>query len=337
MKKFIFFALGVSILSGAAFLIVAYQATYSHGSSQEERRFEVRPGENALTLGERLENERIISSRYAFVWHLLSKNRLHSLVAGEYLLSGRFSLPEIAFFITEGKTVSRDVKVTFPEGWTIKKMAARLSANSLPGDKFLFLAEHPLPIWREQFDFLKDLPKDASMEGFLFPDTYLFNPEASGQTIIETMLKNFDRKVSADLRQSLSARHKNLFSAVTLASIVENEVPSERDRRLVSDLFIRRLGIGQPLQSCATLQYILGVDKKQYSYEETRTVSPYNTYLSLGLPAGPVGNPGLVSLRAAASPEPNPYFYFLSDPKTGETVFSETYEEHIANKAAHGL
>lgn len=337
MKKFILFAIGVSVCVFAAFLFVTYQIQYSHGTAQEERRFDVRLGENALTLGERLENERIISSRFAFVWHLLQKNRLHNLVAGEYALSGKLSIPEIAFLITEGKVVSRDVRITFPEGWTIRKMADRLTANNLPGNKFLFLAEHPLPVWREQFDFLKNLPEDGSLEGFLFPDTYLFHPEASGQTIIEAMLKNFDRKIDVELQQALEVRYGNIFSAVTLASIVENEVPTERDRRLVSDVFARRLKIGQPLQSCATLQYILGVDKKQYSYEETRTVSPYNTYLNAGLPIGPVGNPGLMSLRAVASPEPNEYFYFLSDLKTGETIFSKTYEEHIANKAAHGL
>jgi UPF0755 protein len=216
-------------------------------------------------------------------------------------------------------------------------MAARLTAIGLPGDKFSYLVVHPLPEWRTKFDFLADLPEGASVEGFLFPDTYLFNPDASGQTIIETMLRTFGKKVNVDVRVALVAKQKSLFSAVTLASIVENEVPTEHDRRIVADLFSRRLTNGMPLQSCATLQYILGVDKKQYSYDETQTVSPYNTYLNKGLPKGPVGNPGLMSLRAVASPEPNPYVYFLSDPKTGETIFSATYDEHVAAKAAYGL
>lgn len=321
----------------AMFLFVSYQASYSHGSVLSEQRFEVRQGEDALSVGERLEQSGIVSSRYAFIWDLLRENRLHRLVAGEYALSGTLTIPEIAYLLTEGKTVPRDTKVVFPEGWTVRKMAARLTAAGLPGDKFSYLVAHPLPEWRTQFDFLADLPAGASVEGYLFPDTYLFNPEASGQTIIETMLKNFGKKVGPDLRKSLVAKQGSLFSAVTLASIVENEVPTERDRRIVADLFSRRISDGMPLQSCATLQYILGVDKKQYSYDETQTVSPYNTYLNKGLPKGPVGNPGLMSLRAVADPEPNRYVYFLSDPKTGETIFSVTYDEHVAAKAAHGL
>lgn len=337
MRPFLIFSSIISVCVVGLFLFVSYQAEHSHGFSKQEQQFEVMQGDDALALGERLEQSGIITSRFAFVWHLLREGNLHHLVAGEYLLSGTLSIPEVAFLITEGKVVSQDIKVTFPEGWTTKKMAARLTASELPGDNFSYLVAHPLPAWRTQFDFLADLPEGASVEGYLFPDTYLFNREAVAQTIIETMLRNFGKKVSADIRTSLVAKQKSLFSAVTLASIVENEVPTERDRRLVSDLFARRLTIGQPLQSCATLQYILGIDKKQYSFEETRVVSPYNTYLNVGLPAGPVGNPGLMSLKSVASPEPNEYFYFLSDPKTGETIFSKTYEEHLANKSAHGL
>lgn len=337
MRTFLIFSSIVSACVVGLFLFVSYQAEHSHGFAKQEQRFEVMSGEDALALGARLEQSGIVASRFAFVWNLLGQGKLHHLVAGEYLLSGTLSISEISFLITEGKVISRDIKVTFPEGWTAKKMAARLTANALPGDNFAYLVAHPLPQWRTEFDFLADLPVGASVEGYLFPDTYFFDREAVGQTIIETMLRNFGKKVTPDIRASLVAKQKNLFSAITLASIVENEVPTEHDRRLVSDLFARRLAIGQPLQSCATLQYILGVDKKQYSFEETRVVSPYNTYLNVGLPAGPVGNPGLISLRAVASPESNEYFYFLSDTKTGETIFSKTYEEHLANKSVHGL
>ena len=328
----------VAIAVGAGVLwYVASENKTSHGANTEKQAFEVRSGENAWDISGRLEDSGIIGSRSGFMFHLWREGKLHALVAGQYLLSGTQTIPEISAAITEGKVIPKDIKVTFPEGWTNKKMADRLTRNGLPGDNFLYLAAHPLPEWRTRFDFLSDLPQGASVEGFLFPDTYLFNPDASGQTIIETMLRNFGKKTDATLRADLMKRSERLFAGVTRASIVENEVPTEKDRRLVSDLFGRRLAIGQPLQSCATLQYILGVDRKQYSIEETKTESPYNTYLRKGLPIGPVGNPGLMSLRATAYPEPNPYFFFLSDPKTGETVFSVTFEEHVRNKNIHGL
>lgn len=337
MKKLLIFSSIVSIGIIAAFLIVSYQASYSHGTNTKGQVFEVKRGEDAFVLAERLEQDSIIASRWPFLWHLVRERKTRDIVAGQYALSGNLTVGDIVFMITEGKTVSRDIRVTFPEGWTSRKMADRLTANGLPGDNFLYLVKHPLPEWRTQFDFLSGSPVGASVEGFLFPDTYLFNPEASGQTIIETMLRNFDRKVDPELRKAFNTRNKNLFSAVTLASVVENEVPAETDRRLVSDLFLRRLSVGQPLQSDATIKYILGIDKIQHSFEETRVASPYNTYVNKGLPIGPVGNPGLASLRAVAFPESNGYFYFLSDPKTGETIFSSTYDEHVANKAAHGL
>ncbi|HLC95187.1 MAG TPA: endolytic transglycosylase MltG, partial [Patescibacteria group bacterium] len=157
------------------------------------------------------------------------------------------------------------------------------------------------------------------------------------EIIIEKMLANFGKRIGTSFLGEVQKQKRTLYAVVTLASIVENEVKSETDRKMVADLFLRRIASGQALQSCATLQYILGVDKKQYSYEETRTESPYNTYLYPGLPPGPISNPGLMSLEAALAPTNNPYVYFLSDPKTDKTIFSVTYDEHVKNKNLYGL
>jgi UPF0755 protein len=122
-----------------------------------------------------------------------------------------------------------------------------------------------------------------------------------------------------------------------MASLLEAEVRTDADRKLVSDLFARRLRAGMPLQSDATVRYALGIDKAQYSGIDIATDSPYNTYANKGLPKGPIDNPGIVSLRAAFFPTKNEFWYFLSDQKTGETVFSRDFEEHKRNKALHGL
>jgi len=118
---------------------------------------------------------------------------------------------------------------------------------------------------------------------------------------------------------------------------LEMEVKTQADREIVSGIFWSRLKIGQPLQSCATLAYVLGVNKKQYTYQDTQTVSPYNTYLNKGLPPGPIGNPGIATMQAAIFPKDSNFNYFLSDPETGQTIFSRTFEEHIQNKAKYGL
>jgi UPF0755 protein len=230
------------------------------------------------------------------------------------------------------------VTIVFPEGWDIRKMAERLETSNFPGDEFLNLAMHPKEEWRGKFPFLKDMPKNASLEGFLFPDTYTFANDASAETVIMTMLENFGRKWKAVLdTDTLILNQKTLFDIVVFASIVENEVVSSSDRKQVADIFWKRLAIGQPLQSDATVKYILGKNKIQHSIEETRVESAYNTYIHPGLPPGPISNPGLDALTASVSPTPNPYYYFLSDPETGETVFSVTFEEHVENKQKHGL
>lgn len=337
MRTFLFIALSLSVLTFGGFFYLSFAAGNTHGANKQSQLFEVKSGEGVFSLSKRLKAADLIASRYVFLWHLVREQKTHALVAGTYGLSGTLSAADIALLITEGKTVPRDVRITFPEGWNSKKMAERLTANGLPGADFLALAEKPPAELRMRFDFLLDAPKDASLEGFLFPDTYFFDPQSAADIIVEKMLTNFGKKFDASLRTAAQTRKQSFFRAVTLASIVENEVKTEADRKMVADIFLRRLATGQALQSCATLQYILGVDRVQYSYEETRTPSPYNTYINAGLPPGPISNPGLVSLRAALYPQANPYFYFLNDPKTGEIIFSVTYEDHLKNKNLHGL
>jgi UPF0755 protein len=117
-----------------------------------------------------------------------------------------------------------------------------------------------------------------------------------------------------------------------MASILEKEVKDEADMKLVADIFWRRLENGQRLESCATLAYALGQNKPQYSYEETRLASPYNTYINDGLPPGPICNPSLKAIRSAIYPTANDYNFFLNRPDNGQTIFSRTFEEHKLNK-----
>lgn len=318
-------------------MYLSYSAQYSRGISKEVERFEVKQGENVFELSARLKSSGLVASRFAFLWAAARAGKTKSLVAGTYELSGNLSIGEIVFLVTEGKIIPRDIRVTFPEGWDTQKMSERLTASGLPGKEFLALVEKSDSKWRERFDFLSDIPEGASLQGFLFPDTYFFDKEDSAEDIIEKMLVNFGKKIVTELRVAAKNKNQNLYAAITLASIVENEVKSEEDRKMVSDLFLRRLSLGKSLESDATIKYILGIDKIQHTFEETRVVSSYNTYVNAGLPPGPIGNPGLISIHAAIFPESNNYLYFLNDSQTGETIFSVTYEEHLRNKKLHGL
>lgn len=299
--------------------------------------FSVVRGDTTMDVARHLSMAHLINSESVFLWYLATTDQWGKFIAGKYVFSGEVTMNDIAEKLISGEVVPKSVRVTFPEGFTAKQMAARLSERDLPGEAFLRLVRSPTREILQANPMLSNLPADATLEGFLFPDTYEFAREASAEDIVDIFLSNFDTRFDDSLRTEMQRQGKSLFEVVTMASLLEAEVRTERDRKLVSDLFDRRLGVGMPLQSDATVRYVLGIDKAQYSGIDIATDSPYNTYTNKGLPKGPIDNPGIVSLRASLFPTPNDFWYFLSDQKTGETVLSRDFEEHKRNKSLHGL
>lgn len=309
----------------------------SKGDAIETVTVSIERGDNALVVGDKLVNAKVITNKYLLAFYLWRKGELHSIVAGVYEFVPGVKIPEVARIITGGEVASTRVPVTFPEGWTVKDMAARLSANNLPGDEFLALVNAPTQDLKDEFPFLKELSNGQSLEGYLFPDTYYFAKDATAHDIVEKMLKDFSQKVPLEMRSEAVVSHQSLFDVITMASIVEGEVRSDADRAVVAGIFWNRIAHGQALQSDATLEYVLQTKALQHSIQETKTASPYNTYANKGLPPGPVGNPGISSILAALRPTQTSYNYFLTDPKTGNTAFAATYAEHLANKQKYGL
>lgn len=316
---------------------VQYKSERTHALSGAPVLFSVLRGDKTTDVARHLKEANIISSEAEFLYYLLESKRWGKFVAGQYAFSGEVSFQSIADKLMTGDIVPRSVKITFPEGFTAKQIASRLSENNLPGERFLQLVGSPTKELLGISPLFRDLPPDATLEGFLFPDTYEFLLQAEAEDIVALFLKNFDRRFDEPLRKEMARQQKNAFAVVTLASLLEVEVRSESDRKMVSDLFSRRLAVGMPLQSDATVRYVLGIDKAQYSGSDIATDSLYNTYVYKGLPKGPIDNPGIVSLKAALFPMANDFWYFLSDQKTGETVFSRDFEEHKRNKSLHGL
>lgn len=309
----------------------------ARGNVQENQRFVIQNGEGVQSIAERLETAGIIDGRLTFTLSALKTGQYKKFQVGEYSLSGKLSIPEIIDRFVGGKVVPAGVRVTFPEGWTTAQMAERLTASGLAGADFLAIAQKPFPKWRERFPFLKDLPAGASLEGYLFPDTYIFPAQATGELIVNELLKNFEEKAAPKITEGMSARGLSFHEVLTLASIVEEEGRTEPDRKNISDVFRKRLAVGQALQSDATINYVHGTAKDQPTFEDLKSTSPYNTYVNAGLPPGPIGNPSLMSINAALYPTPNPYFYFLIDLKTRITYFAEDFEGHNRNRATYGL
>jgi len=312
-----------------------HQVGFSHGSYTQNKIFKINKGDGNATVGNNLEKEGLISNNWYFYYYIRSHGLLNKLYPGEYLLNGGMTIPEIAAIITNPQKVYE--RVTFIEGWTAKQMADELSNHGFDGSNFLNLANNPPAEIVSQFKSLADKPKDAALEGYLFPDTYYFSKDATSDGILKKILSNTDTQIGTDIADAAKAQNKSLFQILTMASIIEKEVKTDADRALVSGIFWNRIKIGQALQSDATLTYILGDKDAAHNSNQLAIDSPYNSYQNKGLPPGPISNPGLASIIAAIHPQDSAYNYFLSDPKTGQTIFSKTYEEHVANKAKYGL
>jgi len=230
----------------------------------------------------------------------------------------------------QAKVTARPEKViTIIEGWNIKQIDNYLIGQGVKLDKRL--ADFNVRDYKSDYDFLADVPAGADLEGYLFPDTYRVFASTTADEVVRKMLSNFASKVSPEMLTEISRQKKTLHQIITMASVVEKEVASQNDMKVVAGIFWDRIKNGQALESCATLAYVLGENKIRYTHKDTRVESPYNTYINRGLPPGPIANPGLNSISSAIYPTYTDYNYFLSRPDTGETVFSKTYEEHVIN------
>lgn len=327
----------IPVLSLSVFLYLYNQTYLTSGTLASPQTVVVAKGDNALVVGEKLSKAGVISGKYFLAYYLWKSGQLHDLVAGVYIFSPGVKIPEVARIITGGEIAFTAVSVTFPEGMTAQDMAERLDANGFSGTDFLALVNQPTQELKDKFTFLKAVPKGGSLEGYLFPDTYFFAKDASSQVIIEKMLSNFEEKITEKMVNDISAENKNLFDIVTMASIIEKEAKFADEMKTVGSVFYNRLAIGQRLQSDATLEYVLRDNKVQHSVAELQNQSPYNTYQYAGLPPGPVANPGINAIIAAIYPAQSDYFYFLTDLKTKKTIFSKTFDEHVANKGKAGL
>lgn len=300
--------------------------------------FTVNQGESAKRVAENLKKENLIRSDWYFRY-LVKRGRLN-LKAGGYPIAAALTTREIIKILTLGDAIAKEKTITIIEGWNINDINNYLNSRKIiQENSFISLArqkakEINLKIKLDE-ELAGGLPEGADFEGFLFPDTYRLNEKATAQEVIEKTLSNFNNKIKAEMRQEIRRQGKTVYEIITMASLIEKEVRTEDDMKIVSGIFWDRIKNGQGLESCATLAYVLGVNKGQYSLEDTRVDSLYNTYKYRGLPPGPIANPGLKAIIAAIYPQFTSYNYFLSDPATGRTIYSKTLEEHNRNKVKY--
>jgi UPF0755 protein len=296
--------------------------------------FTVEPGETAGDIALRLKRLGLITDAELFRQLAHYQGADSKLEAGRYELRANMTMGEIIEALQHGRL--EEIAVTIPEGWRVEQIAEMLAEKvSVDADQFLDLVQGG----RFNYQFLQDRPPGATLEGFLFPDTYYLPVQPTADDIIERMLAVFDQRFTVGMRQMAVEREMTIYEVVTLASIVEREAVVAEERPIIAGVFLNRLEAGMNLDACPTVQYALGYQedtgqwwKTPLTLEELEQVnSPYNTYLHRGLPPGPICNPGLASMLAVLQPVETDYLYFLAK-GDGSHAFATTFEEHLENQ-----
>jgi len=321
------------LVIGVGFLLYGlYQFFIPLGGSQNIT-VTIEKGQGVKEIAAVLEKQNLIRNSFWFETYVWLEGSQNKLQAGEYSLNPGLNVSEIVRRISGGQIVENDIWVTIPEGFTLKQIKSRLLENNLASADGL--SSKIIGEFTADYEFLSDAPKTAGLEGFLFPDTYKYKKDVGEEAIIVKMLDNFGEKLTQNLQQDIKARGLKIYDAIIMASIIEKEGKTAADKKIISGIFWKRFGDKYPLESDATLSYIFDDKVDRHTIEQTKVDSPYNTYKYVGLPPGPINNPGLDSIEAAIYPETSPYYFFLTKSDTGEAVFAKTLQEHNQNKAEY--
>jgi len=342
------------LLTGLFFLGRIY-LPYQAGNNKTTI-FQVKRGEGLFDISSELKKQGIIPSTILFNLTAIVSNLREKLQAGDYRLSPSMSPWQILKNISSGKIIKE--KITIIDGWNLNDIANYLEKEKIakPSDFFSITGRPEIlktekeknldkkaspenSIFQnalsEKFNFLKQKPKNTSLEGYLFPDTYEVSPSDKPIAIVEKMLANFNRKVNnKKLIEKIRSEKKTLYQIITIASLVQKEVKSWEDRRIVAGILWKRAKNGWPLQVDASITYLTGKPSSEINKTDLKIDSKYNTYKYPGLPAGPICNPGLESIKAAVYYKESPYWFYLNEPG-GETIFSRTLEEHNRARAKY--
>lgn len=296
------------------------------------KRIVIEKGSSAAEIAKLLKQEGIIKNELAFRIYARTSDLSGRLQAGEFNLPVNKSLPEVTALLLSGPT---EIWVTIPEGLRREQIALRFASSfGLEGEAF-----------DEFVSSFMDLTVER--EGMLFPDTYLIARDATPERVVSLLSNTFDKRVTAQMKQSITSQGRTLNEALTLASIIERETKNNpNERAIVAGILLKRIEAGWPIQADATLQYALGseqctVDSQQCDWWIPPTAalkeslnSPYNTYKNQGLPPAPIASPGLSSIEAAINPAESDYWFYIHD-DSGKIYYARTLEEHNQNIARY--
>lgn len=282
-------------------------------------------GTTAQDIAAMLEAKGLIGNRAVWVLAASRDGYAERFQAGDYTLSPAMSGLEIMEALTHGTVAT--VSVTIPEGFTVAQIARRVAQETglCTATELKAVSEDP-----ERWPALSiPRPPRDSLEGYLYPDTYAIDRDATPEEIVAQMVARLETALEPHMA-AIEASGMTLHEIITLASIVEREMRVPEERPIGAQVFLRRLREGRRLESCATVQYVLPEPKDVLSEADTRIDSPYNTYLHAGLPPGPIGSPGLPCIEAVLYPADTDYLFFRTQGSEGRHRFSRTLAEHLS-------
>lgn len=281
-------------------------------------------GSSAQTVATLLKHESCLKSESLFKLALTMTMKNKQIIPGRYTFKGISTIGQLVKVIT---SPSRDrVKVTLIEGWTIEQFSDELKTKlQINTYKFIELTK--------DYNFAHSLGIDApSLEGFLFPDTYIMLKSYTEEEIIRVMVNQFKHNFRSKVKPELGNISLNLREIATLASIIQGEAVFGDEMPVIASVYHNRLKQNMLLQADPTIQYIIPGKNRRLYNKDLNIDNPYNTYKYKGLPPGPINNPGLDALLAAVNPASSSYLYFVANGE-GRHIFSRTNAEHNAAKS----
>lgn len=285
---------------------------------------EIPKGVGIGQIAEILEENEVIDNVLAFrIYEKFSEKRVYQ--SGLHTFYKGMSYGEVLLSLAEQVRNGNVVMVTIPEGYEMRQIAQLLEDKGVCSkENFMTASKGDFP----EFPYINEIKREENpLEGYLFPSTYEFLLNQDARDVILRMLEAFDANIYKAYKESKT--EKSLDEIIIMASVIEREAASDKERGKVSSVFYNRLAIDMKLQSCATVQYIIKERKDVLSNSDIKIDSPYNTYMYEGLPIGPIASPGLNSVMAAINPEKTDYLYFAATKDGSKNVFSKTGEEHM--------
>ena len=295
-------------------VILLYIGTYT--APREFPRGEiviVEDGASLEQVAQDLSDRGVIRSPLVFRSLVIMMSAENAVQAGHYMFNEKINVRGVALRIVNGEYDIPPQKITVPEGTNVYEIATLLDEEI------------------DNFDVGEFLKIARDKEGYLFPDTYFFAPGTDAKQVVDIMEHTFWKRLD-EVNDRLASSTKSTAEIIIMASIIEREAYNSDERRMISGILWKRIDDGMPLQVDATFSHVNGKNSFTLTLEDlTSTSSPYNTYTNLGLPPGPISNPGLDSIIAALEPEKSPYYFYLHG-RDGEIRYAETFDGHKVNR-----